>query len=103
VILNLIQNAEDILLEKNIKDPIIIIKIVCNITSKTQSLIIEDNAGGIPKNIIKDIFKPYFSTKIAKDGSGLGLYMSKIIVEEHCNGKLSVLNNKQGATFIIEF
>jgi len=96
VILNIIKNAEDILLEKEIKDP--------TITIETQHgiLTIRDNGGGIPDNIINKIFDPYFSTKIKKDGTGLGLYMSKTIIEEHCDGKLSVSNDKEGAVFKIE-
>ena len=95
VILNLIKNAEDILLEKEIENPEI------NIKTHDNLLIISDNAGGIPKDIIDKIFDPYFSTKINKDGTGLGLYMSKTIIEEHCNGSLSVVNNGYGAEFTI--
>jgi signal transduction histidine kinase len=94
VVLNLFKNAEDILVEKNIKNPQIIVDIDKDILS------IEDNAGGIPEDIIEHIFDPYFSTK-DKNGTGLGLYMSKIIVEEHCNGELKVENTKQGAKFTI--
>ena len=100
VILNLIKNAEDILIEKEIKDAEIRIKSYKN----TQFYVIEveDNGGGIPQEIISKIFDPYFSTKLEKNGTGLGLYMSKTIIEEHCRGKLSVSNNNQGAIFKIE-
>jgi len=96
VILNLIKNAEDILLEKDIKNPKIII------STKDNILSISDNAGGIPKDIIDKIFDPYFSTKKDLNGTGIGLYMSKIIIEDHCGGSLRVLNNKEGAVFIIK-
>ena len=100
VILNLIKNAEDILVEKEIKDPKIIIKTY----EKENSYILEvkDNAGGIPKDIMPRIFDPYFSTKTKKDGTGLGLYMSKIIVEEHCQGVLEVENHEEGALFRVK-
>jgi nitrogen-specific signal transduction histidine kinase len=96
VVLNIIKNAEEILVEKNIQNPKIDIKV------KGFTLIISDNAGGIPEDIIDKIFDPYFSTKTKKDGTGLGLYMSKTIIEEHCGGKLSVCNSKEGAVFTVD-
>ena len=99
VILNLIKNAEDILLEKEIENPCIKIKTYDD--ENNSYLSVEDNGGGIPKDIIDKIFDPYFSTKTKKDGTGLGLYMSKTIIEEHCRGKLDVYNNKYGAVFKI--
>ena len=63
---------------------------------------IEDNAGGILELIMTKVFDPYFSTKAERNGTGLGLYMSKTIVEEHCHGSLSVENTPQGAKFIIK-
>jgi len=100
VILNLIKNAEDILIEKELQNPYIKIKTYSDDSS--AYLEVSDNGGGIPKDIIHKIFDPYFSTKMKKDGTGLGLYMSKIIVEEHCNGKLTVTNSDEGAIFIIQ-
>ena len=99
VLLNLIKNAEDVLLEKEIKNPCIKIK---SFKEKDKLILeISDNAGGIPKDIIDKIFDPYFSTKTKKDGTGLGLYMSKTIIEGHCNGKLNVKNDDFGAVFTI--
>ena len=96
VILNLIKNTEDILLEKDIKNPTITIE------TNNRILSVSDNGGGVPESIIDKIFEPYFSTKLEKDGTGLGLYMSQTIVEKHCNGKISVVNGKDGAIFTIE-
>ncbi len=100
VVLNLIKNAEDVLIEKGVKDPYIKISTY----SKDDKYILEvsDNGGGIPEDILPKIFDAYFSTKLEKEGTGLGLYMSKTIIDEHCSGKLSVLNDEFGAVFRIE-
>ena len=95
VILNLIKNAEDALVENDIKNPTITITIDAN------QLVVQDNAGGIPPYVMNKIFDPYFSTKLKKDGTGLGLYMSKTIIEEHCKGKIEVTNENGGAKFTI--
>jgi signal transduction histidine kinase len=100
VVLNLIKNAEDILIEKEIKNPYIK---VSTYDDETHSYLeVLDNGGGIPKEIMEKIFDPYFSTKTKKDGTGLGLYMSKIIIEEHCNGALLISNTEDGAKFTIK-
>jgi len=100
VVLNIIKNAEDVLLEKNIKDPKI--RIVTYKKDGKNVLEIHDNAGGVPTEIIDKIFDPYFSTKLEKNGTGIGLYMSKTIVEEHCSGTLSITNDESGAVFKVE-
>jgi len=95
VLINLIQNAKEILLERKIENPTI------KITASNEVITISDNAQGVPIEIIDKIFEPYFSTKDKKGGTGLGLYMSKMIIEDHCNGKLTVSNNSNGAVFKI--
>ena len=97
VILNLIKNAEDALIENSISDAKIDIKTY--IQDSYAVFEIKDNALGISEDIIEKIFDPYFSTKKSKEGTGLGLYMSRIIVNEHCNGILEVKNSKSGACF----
>jgi len=98
-ILNIVYNAQDALNEKEIADKYIEILLFKN--ADTIILSIYDNAGGIPEEIIDQIFDPYFSTKSKKNGTGLGLYMSKIIVEDHMNGKILTSNKKNGACFKI--
>jgi signal transduction histidine kinase len=99
VILNIINNAKDALVENKIADK----KIYVNLKDLDDKVLIsiEDNAGGIPDDILKDIFNPYFSTKDSKNGTGLGLYMSKLIIEEHMGGELSASNANEGARFTL--
>jgi len=97
VFLNIVNNAKDALIENNIDIKNIQIEILKD--KENVIITIQDNAGGIPDDIIDKIFDPYFSTKLEKDGTGLGLYMSKMIIEDHCNGKITVTNTKEGAMF----
>jgi len=97
VILNLLQNAKDALVVNDIKNPVIQIIIDSNKIS------IQDNADGIPQDIINRIFDPYFTTKENHDGTGVGLYMSKMILEKDFDAKISVVNQNNGACFIITF
>jgi len=96
VILNIINNAIDILKEKNIKDKKIWIRI------NGKKIEIEDNAGGIPEDIKDKIFEPYFTTKFQSQGTGIGLYMSRVIITQHFNGELYAYNSKNGAVFVIK-
>jgi len=99
VLLNLIKNAQDIFKEKQQNDATIIIE--SYIKDNKTIIAIQDNAGGIPSDIIDKIFNPYYSTKSEKIGTGLGLYMSKMIVEDHHKGILRVQNIDGGARFEI--
>jgi signal transduction histidine kinase len=99
VVINILNNAKDALVENKIEDKKILVDI-----SKTYTKVIisiADNAGGIPAFALPKLFEPYFSTK-SKNGTGLGLYMSKIIIDDHLSGKLSAFNSDPGAVFKIE-
>ncbi|MCP4970020.1 MAG: HAMP domain-containing protein [Arcobacter sp.] len=98
-VLNILTNAKDVLVSNQIQNPTISIK-----TYQLDSygyIEIEDNAGGIKESILDKIFDPYFSTKHKSQGTGIGLYMSKMIIEQNMNGKLYAKNNEEGAVFII--
>ncbi|MDA7817307.1 HAMP domain-containing histidine kinase [Sulfurimonas sp.] len=98
VLINIINNAVDVLVERDISNKNIWIKI--DYDEKNVSIQIEDNGGGIDDSIIHKIFEPYFSQK-SKSGTGLGLYMSKMIIEKHIEGNISVANSSRGACFSI--
>ncbi|KJU85200.1 membrane protein containing Signal transduction response regulator, receiver region [Candidatus Magnetobacterium bavaricum] len=99
VLLNVIKNAQEAILKRQTQKPVI--TITCKDDDGFVSLDIQDNAGGIAEDIIGKIFNPYFTTKNEANGTGLGLYMSKMIIERHCSGELSVKNMGQGACFTI--
>ena len=96
VVLNVLKNAQDNFKEKATNSPQI------KIIAKKNALLICDNGGGIPKEILDKIFDPYFSTKNEKNGTGLGLYMSKTIIEEHHQGILAAHNQNGGVSFKIQ-
>ena len=98
VILNIINNAKDALIENNINNPLIDIKI----DAKKKQVSIEDNANGIPQDVIERIFEPYFTTKEQGKGTGMGLYMSKMIIEDNMDAILKVENIDNGAKFTID-
>lgn len=100
VILNLINNSKDTLVERKIIDPEIIIS-AKKLINDDFKVIIKDNAGGIPDAIFDKIYDPYFTTKEEGKGTGIGLYMSKIIIENNMGGSLHAFNDKEGANFVI--
>lgn len=100
VLLNLINNAKDALVENNIENP----KISIESFLKNNYIFIEiqDNAGGISNEIIANIFDPYFTTKEQGKGTGIGLYMSKMIIQNNMSGNITVENKLDGACFSIK-
>ncbi len=99
VVLNILKNAKDVLVEKKVNNPFI--KITAFEELDYVVLHIEDNGGGITVEPKSKIFEPYFTTKSQSDGTGIGLYMSKIIIDKNMKGKLRVRNTNLGAKFVI--
>lgn len=93
----LLSNSKDAIVEKH-RDGVIDIE--TSIDGKNAIIEISDNGGGIPEKIINKIFDPYFTTK-DKDGTGVGLYMAKQIVEENMYGTIAVKNSDKGAVFTV--
>lgn len=100
VVINLLNNAKDILIERNIENPVI--RVTLKSLDFKSVLTVSDNGGGIPEEIIEKIYEPYFTTKEQGKGTGIGLYMSKTIIEKNMQGKLTSKNNNEGAEFKIE-
>ncbi len=84
------------MIKREIESAEIDIKIIEN------KILIHDNAKGIDESIIDRVFEPYFTTKAQGEGTGIGLYMSKMIIEDNMKGKISVKNENGGALFSIE-
>ena len=99
VLLNLLKNAQEALEDNEPGHRHLTLRLYSD--QGAQVLEVQDNAGGIPSEIVEKIFHPYFTTKGKLNGTGLGLYMSKMIIEDHLNGKLTVENRDQGACFSI--
>ncbi len=99
VILNIINNAKDAILERDIHEGKITID--CYEDNNNAVVTITDNAGGVPSDIIDRIFEPYFTTKMEGKGTGIGLYMSKMIIEEHMDGSITATSTSDGARFTI--
>jgi polar amino acid transport system substrate-binding protein len=100
-ILNLLRNSEDVFAEKKREDPLN--RSITRSDGDRHTITVCDNGGGIPEEILPQIFEPYFSTKDEMNGVGLGLYMSKMIIEGHHKGVLSVRNEGEGSCFEIGF
>jgi PAS domain S-box-containing protein len=100
VLLNILTNARDAFKEKNVAKPVIELRAFAE--NDKYVVTITDNAGGIPDTIIDKIFQLYFTTKESSGGTGIGLFISKNIIEKNMGGHLSVANVEQGAQFRIE-
>lgn len=96
---NIINNAKEILIEREVNNPKIIIAVEGN---ESEVIVhISDNAGGIKEEYMNKIFEPYFSTKDDLNGKGLGLYISKAIVNIHLHGSICAENSEEGAVFTV--
>jgi signal transduction histidine kinase len=100
VLLNIIVNAKEVLLLRQPLSPRV--KIICSQKGDSALVTFKDNGGGIASEILEKIFDPYFTTKFMSQGTGMGLYVSKMIIEKHMSGKISVTSNEEGAEVTIE-
>jgi signal transduction histidine kinase len=100
VVLNILKNAEDNFIEKKIDDATITISTKSD--NDSDIITIFDNGGGIPEDIMDKIFEPYFTTKNEEKGTGIGLYMSKLIIEENLTGTIKAINKNGGVAFEIK-
>jgi signal transduction histidine kinase len=100
VILNILNNAQEAIRSLHIETPG---KIEVTLRCDPNYLFIDisDTGGGVPPAIVDRIFEPYFTTKLHNKGTGIGLYMSKVIIEQHFEGYLSVKNLQAGACFTL--
>ena len=99
VLINILNNAVDVVISSKSKRKEISIEVVRS--DKDVSIIITDSGSGIDEKLLERVFEPYFSTK-SENGTGLGLYMAKMIIHEHMGGEISVKNsNEGGAQFTI--
>jgi signal transduction histidine kinase len=96
VILNILFNARDAFVDRKVEERQIVIDIFT--AGGAAVVTVADNAGGIPEEIIGKIFDPYFTTRGPEQGTGIGLYMSKIIIEKNIPGRLTVCNSGKGAS-----
>ncbi|MDN5354641.1 MAG: hypothetical protein PWQ09_1397 [Candidatus Cloacimonadota bacterium] len=97
VVLNILNNAKDAIKENNVHGGTVKLELTKN--NGASQLVICDDGGGIPQKNITRIFDPYFTTKEQGKGTGIGLYMSKMIVENNMGGKIEAYNVKAGACF----
>lgn len=113
VVLNLVNNARDAIVDKRAEGKISKNEIGCSASKGSINIRVEkrsgsiyvavnDNGGGIPESVIDKIFEPYITTKQGDKGTGIGLYMSKVIIK-NMGGRLFAQNTSNGALFTIEF
>lgn len=100
VLLNIIVNAKEAL---QLRQPAVpFIKIVCSQKEGTALITVTDNGGGIAPELLDKIFDPYFTTKFKSQGTGVGLYMSKMIIEKHMGGCITLANSATGSVVSIQ-
>jgi len=100
VLLNIIQNAKEAIMSR--QPPVPFLEIVCSQKGKSALVAVKDNGGGIPPEIMDKIFDPYFTTKFKSQGVGMGLYISKMIIEKHMYGMITAYNGPSGTELTIE-
>jgi C4-dicarboxylate-specific signal transduction histidine kinase len=99
-LLSIVQNAKEAIMSRQPPDPFV--ELICSQMGESALVTVKDNGGCIPPEIMDKIFDPYFTIKFKSQGVGMGLYMSKMIVEKHMGGKIYARNSLSGAELTIE-
>ena len=94
VLLNILNNSKDAFIETKTESPLV--KISMKDDDYYIKILLQDNAGGVSNEVLERMFEPYFTTKFKSHGTGIGLYMSKMIIEESMNGILVSENREEG-------
>lgn len=107
VVMNLFNNAREAILDRReaggaAREERGLISVTFDQAGDRVRVAVGDNGGGMPEAALARVFEPYFTTKGPAKGTGLGLYMSKVIIEEHMQGSLTARNDAHGALFTIE-
>jgi signal transduction histidine kinase len=100
-VMNVVNNARDVLVERNVANAEV--NVFLRHMGNQALLTVCDNGGGVPEEILPKVFEPYFSTKLDSGGTGLGLYMTKKILEENFDASIDVVNSQDGACFRLFF
>jgi len=104
IIMHILANSKDAILPRletgKSEKGLIKISLDCDETNAIVS--IEDNGGGIPEDILDRVFEPYFTTKKQDKGTGIGLYISRLVVQEHMHGEINAGNNMNGAVITLQ-
>ncbi len=100
VFVNLLQNARDAFEKHPMEDRWL--RVHVSRDENNAVIVVEDNAGGIPAETLERIFEPYFTTKHSSQGTGLGLFMSRMIVQKSFRGSMEAVNSLKGALFVIK-
>ena len=100
VILNILLNSKDAIVKNKVENGAIDISI--SKQNDDALITITDNGGGIPEDVIDKIFEPYFTTKFKSNGAGMGLYMSKSIIEESMGGTIEITSVESKTTVNIK-
>ncbi len=100
--LNIFNNAQDAIKQRRQSEGFkAFIKVFTQLEDNVLSIYIQNNGGVIKKEIISRVFEPYFTTKFESQGTGIGLYMTKSIIESNMKGKIEVKNLEDGVSFKI--
>ncbi len=99
VMLNVITNSQDAITEQKLQEG----KVTVILDKEHRSIYICDNAGGVAEDELERIFEPYFTSKQASGGTGIGLHMSRVIISDHMSGRMYAYNGEEGLCVVIEF